>query len=143
MAADRLVQFGVLRDQILTAKPIEAEGHRTFQSAAAVWRVLKAKNIFPASINVFTFGMHAQRSRLVYAKVFEPEAKVGVISWVPPNYTTRRWWHSSERATEMLRESLGFLFELLLNSGRTSNSPLSGTSQGSLSSIRLDARWVS
>lgn len=122
LAVERLLEMGIPRDKIIIATPTETEGHRTFQSAAAVWRVLHERNIYPTMINVFTFGTHARRSRIVFSKILGPETKVGVISWVPPGYTRERWWHSSERSGEMLRETAGWLFEGLLNSGRTSNS---------------------
>jgi hypothetical protein len=34
-----------------------------------------------------------------------------------------RWWQSSERAKELLIESAGYLYEVLFNSGRSSNTP--------------------
>jgi hypothetical protein len=140
LAGEQLLQRGIARDRILIAMPLETEGHRTFQSAAAVWRTLRARNIHPASINVFTFGTHSRRSQLVFAKVFAPETKVGVISWVPTGYTSEPWWHSSERAGELLRETTGFLFEAILNSGRRSNAPSIAVPLSSFSSIRLDAQ---
>jgi hypothetical protein len=33
------------------------------------------------------------------------------------------WWQSSERARELLTETAGYIFEALLNSGRSVNSP--------------------
>jgi hypothetical protein len=142
LASEQLLQMGIARDRVIVAPPLETEGHRTFQSAAAVWRALRDKDIHPTAINVFTFGTHARRSQLVYSKVFAPEVEVGVISWVPAGYTQKRWWHSSDRAVEMIRETVGFSFELLLNSGRRSNSPSIAAPLGSLTRIRLDARAI-
>jgi hypothetical protein len=41
-----------------------------------------------------------------------------VISWTPPSYASEPWWRSSERAGDLLKESVGFALEALLNSGR-------------------------
>jgi hypothetical protein len=32
-----------------------------------------------------------------------------------------RWWQSSERFKEFLEETIGYLYEILLNSGRLTN----------------------
>jgi hypothetical protein len=48
---------------------------------------------------------------------------VGVIGWCPLEFQKERWWQSSERSKEFWEESIGYLYEVLLNSGRSSNSP--------------------
>ena len=127
-AEELLLRLGLSRDQVLLAKPQEVQSHRTFASATAVWRTLQARGIQTKSINLFTLGAHARRSRLVYAKVQTSGTEVGVISWTPPGYLSGPWWESSDRALDLLKETVGFLFELLLNSGRPSNTPAQPTS---------------
>lgn len=122
-AEEQLLRMGIPRAYVIIAVPRPAESQRTFGSAVAVWHALKDRGVRPKALNVFTIGPHGRRSRLVYAKVFEASTKVGVISWVPPGYESGAWWHSSERANELMKETVGWFFELLLNSGRTSNSP--------------------
>lgn len=122
MAGLELAQSGIPRDKIIVAPCKDTESRRTFESAAAVLRALTAAQLQPRALNVFTYGPHAGRSRLVYAKVFGPETDVGVIAWKPPEYGLEPWWRSSQRAKELLSESVGYIFELFLNSGRlTSN----------------------
>ena len=118
-----LLKLGLSREQVILAKPEDVERHRTFASAVAVWRTLQARGIAPKAINVFSLSVHARRSRLVYAKVQRPAVPVGVISWSPAGYGTEPWWESSSRTLELLKETVGYPYELLLNSGRTSNSP--------------------
>jgi hypothetical protein len=73
----------------------------------------------PTAINIFTAGAHARRSRLVYEKVFGSEVKVGAISWAPADRATSiAWWRSSERTIVLTKETVGYLSELLFNSGR-------------------------
>jgi hypothetical protein len=112
---------------VILAKPPDVQNHRTFASAVAVWRILHARGIQTKAVNLFTQGAHARRSRLVFAKVLLPETKVGVISWNPPGYDAGPWWKSSDRALELLKETVGVLYESVLNSGRTSNSPVQTT----------------
>lgn len=121
MAAKELIHFGVPKEKIITAPVEVSERRRTLGSAVAARQALEAKGISPSSINVLTFGPHARRSQLVFAKVFD-HTDVGIISWSPPNDQNVPWWRSSERSREMLTESVAYFFEAILNSGRRSNS---------------------
>jgi len=121
-ADKKLLLLGLPPDRIMVATPIESEEHRTFETALAVKRALQARGVQPKDVNVITLGVHARRSRLVLAKVLGPAVDVGVIAWTPPGYFAGPWWRSSDRAQDLMKETVGYLFELLLNSGRTSNS---------------------
>lgn len=118
-----LVRLGVPPERVIAAPAPDVESHRTFESAVVVRDALKEHGLQPNFVNVFTFGVHARRSRLVFAKVLDPVAKVGVISWIPEGYSDGPWWKSSERSLSLIKETVGYLFEVLLNSGRSSNHP--------------------
>jgi hypothetical protein len=132
MAAGEIIRSGVPKERIIVATAKYTESHRTFESAVAVWRALQAAGIHPKNLNVLTFGPHARRSRLVFAKVDGPGTEVGVIGWVPPGYVAVPWWRSSERAKELLGETAGYLYEVLFNSSRSSNSPVQDASSASV-----------
>lgn len=136
-AEHELIRSGVPQDRIIVAPARDTPSRRTYESATAVWRALQVKGIEPKALNVFTFGAHARRSRVVFAKVEGPETQVGVVSWIPSTYETGPWWRSSDRARELLTESVGYLFEAFLNSGRDSNS------SGKDASSNLDQHSVS
>lgn len=123
IAGNELRRLHVSPDKIIAAPVPETDDQRTFTAAVHAWRSLQARGILPKSINVFTLGAHARRSRLIFAKVFGPETKVGVIAWRPPGFESEPWWKSSERAEDLIKETVGYGFELFLNSGRRSNSP--------------------
>ena len=114
-----LIQSGVPKDRIVVATSVDSEIQRTYESAVAVRRALAARGIHPKAINVFTLGPHARRSRLVFAKVTGME--VGVVSWIPSGDEGVPWWRASDRAKELLTETAGYLYEVLLNSGRGLN----------------------
>jgi uncharacterized SAM-binding protein YcdF (DUF218 family) len=122
-AGDELIRLGVPSDKIVIAPTTETESHRTFKSAVALRRALEARGIHPKTVDVFTFGPHAMRSVLVFAKVLGPKTDVGVIAWLPSIYKSEPWWRSSKRAKQFLEETVGYLYEVLLNSGRHSNDP--------------------
>lgn len=116
-AEHELVLCGIPKDRIIIARSKDVESQRTYESAEAVRWALQAKGSEPRALNVFSCGPHARRSWLVFAKVFRPGTNVGVISWIPDS-STGAWWHSSERARDLLTETVGYLYEALLNSGR-------------------------
>ncbi len=99
MAGRELIRFGVLPSKVIMAPAKSSTRQRTFESAVAVRQTLYAKGINASALNVFTLGIHARRSRLVFLKVNKPAIKVGVIGWIPPEYAGEQWWHSSERTT--------------------------------------------
>lgn len=121
-AGELLKQLGVPAERIIKAPAAENKRQRTFAMALAVREALATHAIHPSGINIFTKGAHARRSRLVYAKVESSETPVGVIAWLPWEESEGPWWGSSNRALTLLKESVGYLFEAVLNSGRTSNS---------------------
>jgi len=121
-AGDEFGRLGIPRDRIIVASHQDTESQRTFATAAAAWRALAVAGVKPRGINVFTIGPHARRSRLIFAKVFQPEVPVGVVSWSAPKYRHEPWWRSSERAEDLIKETAGWSYEVLLNSGRLSNS---------------------
>jgi uncharacterized SAM-binding protein YcdF (DUF218 family) len=120
---EQLLRLKIPRAEVIRAPTRNRESQRTFEMAAATWRALREHGIKANAINVFTRATHARRSRLVFSKVFGPEVEVGVIAWLPPSYEDERWWESSERADDIIKETVGYFFELLVNSGRRSNSP--------------------
>jgi DUF218 domain len=117
-AANELGRLGIPAAEIIVAPARNTQRERTYGCAVAVVGKLRSLSISPRSINVFTWGPHARRSRLVFAKVEGAETKVGVFAWTPSCYQTLPWWRSSDRAKELLTETAGYLFEVLLNSGR-------------------------
>jgi hypothetical protein len=123
VASAALLRSGIPADSIVRAPAEYSERMRTFESALAVRsRLHELRGLHqPSSVNVYTAGLHARRSQLVYAKVLGEDYKVGVISWMPTNFLASPWWKSSDRAKDMIIETVGWFFELLLNSGRQQN----------------------
>lgn len=117
-----LIRLGVPADRVFEAPAPETAAQRTFESAVAVRHLLDAHTLQAKTANVFTIGAHARRSHLIFAKAL-PGVTVGSIAWLPASHRSGPWWKSSERAQDLLKETVGYSFELLLNSGRSSNSP--------------------
>lgn len=127
-ARELLLQLGLPSDRVIAAPAEVATRNRTFSTALAVRLALESRGLRPKAVNVFTIGVHARRSRLVYAKVLPADTAVGVIACFPGNLPAGPWWRSSERAAFLWKETAGWLYEALFNSGRLSNSPPSKSS---------------
>jgi hypothetical protein len=120
IANHQLLTLGFPKDHLISAPAQDVENQRTYESAVATLDALRSNNIHLGELVVFTRGAHARRSRLIFSKVFQANAKVGVISWMPEQYRNQNWWQVSIRADDLLKESVGYLFEVLFSSGRQS-----------------------
>ena len=118
IADHQLLSMGFPREHLISAPAQDVENQRTFESAEATLNSLTANKIQCSKLVVFTRGAHARRSRLIFSKVFHDRVQVGVISWMPAQYMNQKWWQVSIRADDVLKESVGYLFEVLLSSGR-------------------------
>jgi hypothetical protein len=113
MAKKELVGVGIADDKILAAQARDSHSQRTHAAAAAAWQTLRESGESPQNVNLFTFGSHARRSRLVFARTAPAAAQTGVISWCPPDYQDEHWWQSSERGEDLIKESVALTFEFL------------------------------
>ena len=115
IARQQLVRFGIPSDKILVAWVDDTPAHRTYATAEAARRALANHHINVGTLNVFTLGAHARRSRLIFSRTFGPNVQVGAIGWQPIGYADGPWWRSSDRAEDMIKETAGYFYELLLN----------------------------
>jgi hypothetical protein len=113
-----LLHLGISDRVVIGAQAPDVDSQRTYQTALTAVHVLEQHGIHPATVNILTRGVHARRSRLVYAKAFGPHTRVGVIAWTPPGFDSGQWWSSSERAIDFIKESVGYFYEALFSSGR-------------------------
>lgn len=109
------------KDRLIPAPAGPTRRHRTFESARHVRRTLLQKGYPLRGINVLTEGPHARRTWTVYQKVFGPEVPIGIISLEPRNYDPKRWWGSSDGIKTVVMEAIGWLYEAILDSGRSSS----------------------
>jgi hypothetical protein len=140
MAAREMIRLSLPKERLIVATSEKTEKYRTFESAVAVRRTLDATSIKPKGLNIFTFGPHARRSQLVFSKVNSDIKNLGVISWCPEEFQKEKWWQSSERSKGFWEESIGYLYELLLNSGRSTNSPTAVNATAPLGSVQAKSQ---
>lgn len=79
---------------------------RTWLSAVTLrdWAVQNKVQL--DAIDLYTAGVHARRSWLVYRMALGDGTEVGVLSARPSDYDPQRWWISSSGAKAVLGETL-------------------------------------
>jgi hypothetical protein len=98
-----------LSGDVVEAVPAErVRQDRTHASAVALSIWMQQNNATPASFNVVSFGAHARRSWLLFEKVFEGRAKVGVIAVEDRDYDSKRWWRASQGVRVVLDELIAY-----------------------------------
>ncbi len=109
---------------IVRAVPSGRAGRdRTYASAVALREWGRANDAHFARINVVTEGVHARRTRLLFAEAFGPEVAVGIVALPSPEYDLKRWWLSSAGVRDVVGETLAYLYARLVFSPTSLESP--------------------
>ncbi len=110
ITAATLIVLGFNPDLVIPVPTPKVIKYRTAASAIAVKKWLATSNLKVNSINVYTLGTHARRSRMSYRRVFSPEIKVGVIAVEPQGYNYQKWWHSSAGVRTVIGEAIAYFY---------------------------------
>lgn len=101
-----------LRADGLTGAPVipvpapETSLERTWLSAVAVDEWARHGHVALGSIDVFSAGVHARRSWLLYRMVFAGTVPVGVLAAQRTDDDEAHWWRSSAGAKNVLGEAI-------------------------------------
>jgi uncharacterized SAM-binding protein YcdF (DUF218 family) len=106
-AADYLRRHGVTAIPVVAVAVPESAQDRTFRSAVAVREWLRRQGVAIDAVDLFSSGVHARRSRLVFQMAFGSEVNVGVFATAPERYALERWWMTSEGVKAVLGEAIG------------------------------------
>ncbi len=101
------LKLHALADVAVAAAPAPASAQdRSFLSAVVVRDWIRREGLAPAAIDVYSAGVHARRSRMVYRLAFGPSVEVGMRAALPKNYDLEHWWRTSQGAKAVLDEAL-------------------------------------
>jgi hypothetical protein len=70
--------------------------------------------IKPIGVNVFTRGVHARRSLILFERALGHQIAVGVIAGTEDTYDPSRWWLTRKGFLETTREMVGCLDAVLV-----------------------------
>ncbi|HEX2540947.1 MAG TPA: hypothetical protein VHM00_07675 [Caldimonas sp.] len=110
----------------LTVTPVPApaaDRDRTFLSAVALRDWARREGVTLGAIDLFTAGVHARRSRMMFAEALGPSATVGVLAAPVRDWDPARWWASSNGAKTVVGESLGLAWTVCCFRAPASASP--------------------
>lgn len=111
--AATLVQLGMPTNNLYAVPAPAVRQDRTYASALALKRWLKDRGIKPAQINIMTVGVHARRTRMIFATAFRGELKVGIVAIDEQGYEPERWWTSSAGFRVVVDETVAYLYATL------------------------------
>lgn len=100
-----------LADVPLDVVPAPAsQQERTFLSAVMLRDWLQRSGTRPAAIDLYSAGVHARRSRLLFQMALGPQTAVGVMAADPSQYDANRWWTSSAGSKAVLGEAISMVW---------------------------------
>lgn len=108
-----LKEVGVDEKRIVKVPVQPVVKDRTFAYAVALRNWLLASGMSAKTVNVFTLGVHARRSRLLFRKALGPDFTVGIISCADPYYDPKQWWESSEGFKTVIDETIAYIYTQL------------------------------
>ena len=109
-AAANLVAMGIQTNQIIVLSATHETRDRTYASAVPVRQWLQTHNPPLDSINVYTLGAHARRTRLLFERALGKSVKVGVFANPDKYYEANRWWVSSYGFRKEMDEGIAYLY---------------------------------
>ncbi|NIR30263.1 MAG: hypothetical protein GWN84_13320 [Gammaproteobacteria bacterium] len=109
-AADFYKRRGISPESVIAVPTPASAQNRTFLSAVMVreWAYGLAQP--PSAINVYSYGPHARRTRLLYRLAFGPGVEIGILSATPDRYRGETWWRTSEGAKVVFTELIAWLW---------------------------------
>ena len=91
-AAGYLKRHGLADAPVAAASAPPSAQDRTFLSAVVVRDWIRHEGLKPDAIDLYSAGVHARRSRMVYRLAFGPSVEIGVLAATPRNYDLDHWW---------------------------------------------------
>jgi hypothetical protein len=105
-----LHRFGIPAERLSGVTFPGLRKDRTLTSARAVQHWFQTHGLPLDSLNLFTVGAHARRSRLLYRRAMGRDVAIGVIAAEDPSYLGARWWRYSDGIREVPFEALAYLY---------------------------------
>lgn len=110
LATDYLIQHGVSRNKIITVSSPDSAQERTYLNAVMLREATHRLGISFEKIDLFSSGVHARRSRLLYQMAFDSKINVNVVAARPRNYNPDAWWQTSSGTESVIVQTVGILW---------------------------------
>ncbi len=120
-ASAELARAGIPSDQIIMINLPHQETDRTRATAEAFKKWLLSGNPSIRFIDVYTVGVHARKSWIIFQSVLGPRYQVGVIAGPEPSYNPNYWLASPRGVYLVFRNVAGYLhskYEIAVGTAR-------------------------
>ena len=114
LGAATLVRMGCDANAVQAVPAPAVRADRTYASAVALKNWFQRHGVAETNLNVVSIGPHSRRTRLLFAKAFGPEYKIGIISITSQTYNPRNWWHSSDGFRTVTGEAIAYAYARLI-----------------------------
>ena len=104
------LEHGVAPDRVVALPAPKTLKERTWMNALMVHDWAARSGVALDAVDVYSAGVHARRSRALYALALGDRVEVGVLAAVPSEFDAARWWQSSAGTKAVLGEALGWLW---------------------------------
>ena len=113
--ASGLVAMGIKSSKIKVINTHAVKKDRTYASAKAFSAWCLNSDSVVQSVDIYTLGAHARRSRLLYDQALKNQVLVGVVSANDINYNPEKWWQTSLGFRTVINEAIAYLYLGIVN----------------------------
>ncbi len=110
LGAATLRGIGFEKSKLYLSIPAPVIKDGTFATAISVKGTIKNLPGPVTGIDVYTEGIHARRSWLLYKFAFKDSLRIGVTSAEAKNYDAQQWWKSSAGVRQIINESIAYFY---------------------------------
>jgi hypothetical protein len=108
----RLIKLGVIESKIVAIETDDVVKDRTYESALALKKWASNIGLELKSINVYTLGSHARRSRFLFRKALGDTVEVGIIGVVEQTFDPKAWWKNSNGFRTVIDETIAYIYAI-------------------------------
>lgn len=116
LSAATIRSIGFNSNQLIAIPAKSVQRDRTFAAAVAVKDWIEKTNAPIQAINVYSSGVHARRTWLLFQKAFGSKIQVGIIAADDPEYDDLHWWKSSAGVRKVMSEAIAYVYAKVFNS---------------------------
>ncbi|GMT45667.1 MAG: hypothetical protein IEMM0006_1499 [bacterium] len=107
--AEAVIKGDGFKDSIYQAViPRSVTINRTYNTAVATRILFEKHPGWGKTFNVYSVGVHARRTRLMFERAFGDEYKIGIIADTDRTFDPEHWWKSSKGFRNVSNEFVAF-----------------------------------
>jgi len=108
LGAATILRLGLGPESVQAVPAPAIRKDRTYTSALALKDWFRQHGVAAHRLNLISVGPHSRRTHLLFRKVFNGEAEIGVLAIEDEAYDPARWWQSSAGVRAVLDELIAY-----------------------------------